>query len=54
MQADKVLEKELRVLHLDWKAAGDSVLHCIARAYKTSKTSKPAPTKTHFLEQYCT
>jgi hypothetical protein len=27
MQADKVLEKELRILHLDWKAAGDGELN---------------------------
>ena len=43
MQGDMVLEKELRVLHLDLQAAG-AILE-VAQY----KTSKPTYTVTHFL-----
>ena len=48
MQADMVLEKELRVLHIDLQAIGEAVTLGLARACETSKL---ASTVTHFLQQ---
>ena len=49
MQADMVLEKQLRILHLDPQAAGDCVPHWAWFEHK--ETSKPALTVTYFLKQ---
>jgi hypothetical protein len=47
--AGEVMEKELRILHLDLKAAeGDCVPE---HGWSIHKTSKPASTVTHFLQQ---
>jgi hypothetical protein len=45
MQADMVLEKELRVLHLDPQATGRDCLRQAAR-----RISKPISTVTPFLQ----
>jgi hypothetical protein len=46
IQADMMLEKELRVLHFDPKVAGEGVTwHCLS-LYEISK-----PTMIHFLQQ---
>ena len=48
IQADMVLEKELRVMHLHVHAAeGDCVSHWVEGGH----TSKPVSTVTHFLQQ---
>ena len=52
-QADMVLEKELRVLHLDWQAAGRETPD-LARAFETSKPTPSdilPPTRTYLLQQ---
>ena len=45
MQADMMLEKALRVLHLDPQAAGECPMECGLSIYDTSK---PTSTVTHF------
>jgi hypothetical protein len=48
-----VLEKELRVLHLDWQAAGRETPD-LARAFETSKPTPSdilPPTRTYLLQQ---
>lgn len=47
--AGMVLEKELRVLHLDLQAAGERL--CTGCSLSTCETLKSAPTVTHFLYQ---
>ena len=44
-----VLEKELRVLHLNLKATGHELRHW--HGLSIYETSKPTPTVTHFLQQ---
>jgi hypothetical protein len=45
MQADMVLEKKLRVLHVDPQAAG----YCVPQ-WVEPETSKPTPAVTNFLQ----
>ena len=47
IQADMVLEKELRILHLDLKAARKKTVFQASRR----GVSNPTPTMTHFLQQ---
>ena len=49
MQADMVLEKELRVRYLGLQAAEGAVYY--TGVTRTQETSKPAPIVTHFLQQ---
>jgi hypothetical protein len=47
-----VVEKELRVLHLDQMAAGrDIAMLVLAWDAETSKSLPPMPPMTHFLQQ---
>ena len=49
MQADLVLEKELRVLHLDQQAAKETVSHIVHRL--SIYALRVLPTEVHFLQQ---
>jgi hypothetical protein len=49
MQADMMLEKELRVLHLDLKSTRKYWL--LPWAELNHRTSEPTPKVTHFLQQ---
>jgi hypothetical protein len=51
MQVDMVLEKELRVLHLDLKVARRLTVPQWVESEHRRKPPKPIPTVTHFLLQ---
>jgi len=51
IQADMVLEKEIRVLHLDLRAARKKTPHCLPEVELEHKVSKPIPAAVHFLQQ---
>jgi hypothetical protein len=51
VQADIVLEEELRVPHLDLKAARRVGLFCTGQNLIIWRPSKPNHTVTHFLQQ---
>jgi hypothetical protein len=51
MQADMVLEKDLRVLHLDLKTTRKTgILRQLGRSSLPQRASKPTTAVTHFLQ----
>lgn len=50
MQAEMVLKRELKVLHLDPQETGSGLSVTLSQAL-SKETSKPTPKRTHFLQQ---
>jgi hypothetical protein len=50
MQEDMMLEKELRVLHLDLQTGEATVCH-IGHSLNIMRPQRPSPTMMHFLQE---